>query len=69
MSDYPRDLVNKDGKVQEFKRKEDVPPGWFVRDTGEEVNPQKVDPPADLVAPKKKGKAAPVEAAPEPDAE
>lgn len=66
MSDYPRDLVNKDGKVQEFKRIEDVPPGWFVRDTGEEVNPAPapvveavpVDPPADLVEPPKpkKGK-------------
>lgn len=59
MSDYPRDLVNKDGKVQEFKRKEDVPPGWFVRDTGEEVNPQEVGAPADVVeeiAPKPKGK-------------
>lgn len=64
MSDYPRDLVNKDGKVQEFKRREDVPPGWFVRDTGEEVNPQEVPPPADVVeetAPKKKkGKPAPM---------
>lgn len=66
MSDYPRDLVNKDGKVQEFKRREDVPPGWFVRDTGEEVNPQEVAVPADVVEelapkPKKKAKAAPVE--------
>ena len=69
MSDYPRDLVNKDGEVKEFKRREDVPPGWFVRDTGEEVNPQEVPPPADLieeVAPKKKkGKAV----AEEPKAE
>lgn len=65
MSDYPRDLVNKEGKVMEFKRREDVPPGWFVRDTGEEVNPQEVPPPADVVeeiAPKKKkGKTAPSE--------
>lgn len=63
MSDYPRDLVNKAGEVKEFKRREDVPPGWFVRDTGEEVNPQEVPPPADVVEeiapkPKKKGKAA-----------
>lgn len=39
MSDYPRDLKDKDGNLREFKCKEDVPPGWFVRDTGEEVNP------------------------------
>ena len=58
MSDYPRDLVNKDGKVKEFKRREDVPPGWFVRDTGEEVNPQEVPVPEDLAPKKKKGKAA-----------
>lgn len=51
-NDYPRDLVNKDGKVQEFKRKEDVPAGWFLRDTGEEVNPAT----AAVEAPKKKGK-------------
>ena len=54
MSDYPRDLVNKAGKVQEFKRKEDVPPGWFVRDTGEQVNPTTADVPP---APKGKGAA------------
>lgn len=73
MSDYPRDLKDKDGNVKEFKRIEDVPPGWFVRDTGEEVNPLPVpeavavDPPADIVEPpkpKKKGKAAPVEPQP-----
>lgn len=61
MSDYPRDLVNKDGKVQEFKRIEDVPPGWFIRDTMEEVNPQKVEVPEDLKPKKGKikvGKAA-----------
>ena len=58
MSDYPRDLVNKEGKVMEFKRREDVPPGWFIRDTGEEVNPL---PPALAEKPAKKGKAAPVE--------
>ena len=40
MSDYPRDLVNKAGAVREFKSKEEVPPGWFVRDTMEEVNPE-----------------------------
>lgn len=64
MSDYPRDLVNKDGTVREFKRIEDVPPGWFVRDTGEEVNPLPVpagvpvEAPADVVEPPKpkKGK-------------
>ena len=61
MSDYPRDLVNKAGAVREFKSKEEVPPGWFVRDTGEEVNPQAVDAPADLAPPKKKGKHAPVD--------
>lgn len=66
MSDYPRDLKDKDGNLKEFKRKEDVPPGWFIRDTGEEVNPA-----APVVEkPAKKGKAAPVEApADEPDAE
>lgn len=70
MSDYPRDLKDKDGNLREFKCKEDVPPGWFVRDTGEEVNPQAVDAPADLAPPKKKGKHAPVEApTEEPDAE
>ena len=69
MSDYPRDLKDKDGNLREFKCKEDVPPGWFVRDTGEEVNPQKVDVPEDL-KPKKKAKAAPVEpAAEEPASE
>ena len=69
MSDYPRDLKDKDGKIREFKCKEDVPPGWFVRDTGEEVNPQAVDAPEDL-KPKKKGKHAPVEVpTEEPDAE
>ena len=68
MSDYPRDLVNKEGKVQEFKRIEDVPPGWFVRDTGEEVNPAA----APVAEKPKKGKAAPVEPvapAEEPEAE
>lgn len=64
MSDYPRDLKDKDGNVKEFKSKDDVPPGWFVRDTGEEVNPLKVDVPEDL-KPKKKGKAAPVVEEPE----
>ena len=69
MSDYPRDLKDKDGNLREFKRIEDVPPGWFVRDTGEEVNPQKVDVPEDL-KPKKKAKAALVEpAAEEPASE
>lgn len=69
MSDYPRDLKDKDGNLREFKCKEDVPPGWFVRDTGEEVNPQKVDVPEDL-KPKKKAKAALVEpAAEEPASE
>lgn len=50
MSDYPRDLVNKEGVVREFKRKEDVPPGWFVRDTGEEVNPAEPSEPAPTLA-------------------
>lgn len=64
MSDYPRDLKDKDGNLREFKCKEDVPPGWFVRDTGEEVNPAAA-PVAEK--PAKKGKHAPVE--PEPAAE
>lgn len=58
MSDYPRDLVNKDGVVKEFKSKDAVPPGWFIRDTMEEVNPL---PPALAEKPAKKikvGKAA-----------
>ena len=58
MSDYPRDLKDKDGKIREFKRIEDVPPGWFIRDTGEEVNPQAVDAPEDLKP--KKGKVKPI---------
>ena len=38
--DWPRDLIHEtSGKRQEFKRPEDVPPGWFTVD-GEEVNPQ-----------------------------
>ena len=36
---WPRDLIHKaTGKRQDFKRPEDVPPGWFTVD-GEEVNP------------------------------
>ena len=67
MSDYPRDLVNKAGAVREFKSKEEVPPGWFIRDTMEEVNPL---PAALAEKPAKKGKAAPVEApTEEPEAE
>ena len=76
MSDYPRDLVSRDGTVREFKRLEDVPPGWFVRDSGEEVNPLPVpagvpvEPPADLDPPKrKKAKAAPAAEPEEPAAE
>ena len=68
MSDYPRDLVNKAGAVREFKSKEEVPPGWFVRDTGEEVNPAA----APVAEKPKKGKPAPVEPvapAEEPEAE
>ena len=74
MSDYPRDLVNKEGKVQEFKRIEDVPPGWFVRDTGEEVNPAEALPVMTqddyATKPKKKAKLADVASpAEEPEAE
>jgi hypothetical protein len=40
--EYPRDLVSREGKLREFKNKESVPPGWFVRDgLKEEVNPAK----------------------------
>lgn len=66
MSDYPRDLKDKDGNLKEFKSKDEVPPGWFVRDTGEEVNPAA----APVVEKPKKGKHAPVEApTEEPEAE
>ena len=69
MSDYPRDLVNKDGVVKEFKSKDAVPAGWFIRDTMEEVNPAAA---AVVEKPAKKGKPAavdPVPAAEEPEAE
>jgi hypothetical protein len=37
--DWPRDLIHKaTGVHKDFKRPEDVPPGWFTVD-GEEVNP------------------------------
>lgn len=38
--DWPRDLIHKEsGARREFKRPEDVPPGWFTVDTDEEINP------------------------------
>lgn len=52
MSDYPRDLRNAAGEVREFKSAADVPPGWFVRDTGEEVNPAPVSVDADPPPPR-----------------
>lgn len=74
MSDYPRDLKDKDGNLKEFKRKEDVPPGWFIRDTGEEVNPEPLGRVDAVPSAKKKAKntladPGPAEPAPEPDAE
>lgn len=39
--EYPRDLTNAEGTLREFKTKESVPPGWFTRDTGEEINPKR----------------------------
>ena len=74
MNDYPRDLVNKAGVVKEWKTKEEVPPGWFVRDTGEEVNPAEALPVMTqddyATKPKKKAKLADVASpAEEPEAE